>query len=159
MWRIIGALRARHHERRGEALEASFFERFQGRSLLVHDGLPSGWLDELLKTGGGGRHLRIDARTLETSDAAPVAWLVREVVLPLALPLPQILLVEPGTVRIRHLRHGGHVRHPADIPWILDDIRERGRAHAIVAYDGNRLKGELRLPAADNDVETPYGVL
>lgn len=159
MWRILGGLRAKQQERRREALATSFFGLFEGRSLIVHQGLTAAWIDELLKTGGGGRHLRIDMRTMGADDPAPVAWVLRETVLPLALPLPLILLVESGTIRIRHLRQNGHVRHPADIPWILDDIRDRNREHALVVRDRGHLRAELRLPAEDNDVETPYGVL
>ncbi|MGD8643793.1 MAG: hypothetical protein PVI15_05870, partial [Chromatiales bacterium] len=79
--------------RAGAELRDRFLERYAGRALIVHEGFPAEWLEELLKQPGGGGYFRIDIRSLERRRPSPVEWVVAEHILPLSLPLPLFVQV------------------------------------------------------------------
>jgi hypothetical protein len=163
MWeRLLHILRGRKAEYDRAVRQRRFFQRYSGRTLIVHAGLTIDWMEELLKVGGGGGHFRIDTRLPPTKPPTAIEWIVHEHVLPLGLPLPLLMQVSPGLVRIRHLQQHGVVRHPADIAWILDDMGDAsaggGRVHATLRVDGSALRVERGIPPEDNAVETPYGI-
>lgn len=136
-----------------------FFQRFAGKSMIVHEGLGRDWLDELLKTGGGGRHFRIDLRHQSGDERSPLSWLVRQLQ-PLTLPKPLLVLVDDHrALLIRHLLQGRHPCHPAEIPWFIEDIRVRNRYHVRICAQPNNVRLEHHLPPEDNHVEISYGTL
>jgi len=141
-------------KRRPDA-QQRFLERFAGRVLIVHEGLPGDWLEELFKIPGGAGYFRVDARRHPEGRPTPVEWLVHEYVLPLELPLPVLLSVSGEVVRVRHLTDRGQPRHPSDIAWMLDEIDTRH--HAVLKPQGEGFSVERVLAVEDNAVETPYG--
>ena len=145
---------------RAEAARArGFFQRFAGKSLIVHEGLGADWLDELLKTGGGGSHFRIDLRHYGDTDVSPVGWLVQHL-RPIALPRPLLVLAgHDAILLIRHLRQGKYTCHPGELPWFIDDIQERGRYHARIQWTTAGPLIEHGLSVDDNHVEISYGSL
>lgn len=147
MWAWWKKLRER---RRAERLAHEFFRKFAGRTLIVHAGLGVSWIEELLKLGGGGAHFRIDTRGPASRPETAVEWLVRNAIVPQALPLPVVVLVDPNRLRIRHLRDGKHVCHPASIAWILEDIRDRNRVHVELVYVDGRFTATRPLAIDDN---------
>ncbi len=142
--------------RRDARLLDRFFARYQGRTLIVHQGLALDWLEELLKLGGGGGHFRIDARQ-PPGRHSPVSWLAHRFILPLDLPLPVLCDVGPATIAIRHLRVAGRPCHPADLAWILEDMRVRARVHATLSRRAQELVTDLGLPVGDNAYEMDLG--
>ncbi len=142
--------------RRDARLLDQFFARYQGRTLIVHQGLALDWLEELLKLGGGGGHFRIDTRK-PPGRHSPVSWLAHRFILPLDLPLPVLCDVGPTTIAIRHLHSAGRPCHPADIAWILEDMRVRARVHATLSRHSHELVADLGLPVADNAYEMDLG--
>ncbi len=148
-------MRALAARRDGRRLDR-FFNRYRGRTLLVHRGLALDWLEELLKLGGGAGHFRFDARKpLDTKS--PVSWVVHRHILPLDLPLPVLCDIGPDTVAVRHLLAKGRLGHPADIAWILDDMRGRRRVHATLARQPEGLAARPGLPIDDNAYEIDFG--
>jgi hypothetical protein len=136
---------------RGSQL-SRFLARYVGRTLIVHAGFPSDWLEELLKQPGGGGHFRIDSRQAGSSDPTPVEWLVRRHLLPLELPLPLIVKVTPEGLYVRHLTRGGEAVHPGEIYWLLDEIEER--YHARLVVEGGSLRTEFGIDPADNEAKS-----
>jgi len=132
-----------------------FFTRYAHRALIIHGGLTLDWLDELLKVGGGGGYFRIDARP-SADPQSPVSWLTHRFILPLKLPLPLICDVKEHHIAIRHLHTRRGICHPADIAWILDDIRHKSRAHAILHRETGALLCEKGMPPEDNDYEMDF---
>lgn len=130
-----------------------FFERFAGRSLIVHAGLSLTWLEELLKQGGGAGHFRVDTRHSPGPRPTPVEWLVHAHVLPLALPLPLLLKVDAGRVQLRHLQRYGGVCDPGEIGWLLDDMAKRGRAHAVLYFENGGFRTQRGIAVEDNDYD------
>lgn len=133
-----------------------FFARYTRRILIVHQGLTLDWLEELLKIGGGGGYFRIDARQ-PLDEQSPVSWLTHRFILPLNIPLP--LLCDVGTDRltVRHLRSRGYLCHPADIGWILDDMRNKARFHATLHREPAQLISQHGLAVEDNAYEIDFG--
>lgn len=160
MWNKLSEVLARRLRQRAlHRRQEAFFARYAGRTLIAHAGLDVAWLEELLKLGGGGAHFRIDARIPPSKSPTPVEWVVHDFVLPLNLPLPLLLAVKTDTIAIRHLHRYGMVCHPADIAWILDDIRERGRVHAMLHVEKAGFRAMRGIPVEDNEVDTPYGAV
>ena len=146
------------------ALRQAFFDRYAGRSLIVHEGLPDGWLGKLMHEPGGAGHFRIDVRQPAFRPAAPrrelypVQYLVREHLLSLQLPLPFLVKVEDRDhLRARHLRRHGGVCDPAEVAMILEDMTQRPNA-LLVPEDGG-FAVDWVLEVEDNGVETPYGLI
>jgi len=131
-----------------------FLERYRNRTLIVHQGLDPQWLEELLKSAGGGGHFRVDARRRPGRDPTPVEWLVHEHVLPLGLPLPVLVRVDEDGIRIRHLLRKGRTVHPSEILWMLDELG--ARHHALLRPAPGGLQAIPGLPVDDNQVEGPY---
>lgn len=136
----------------------AFLHRFSGRTLIVHTGLSTEWLEELFKTGGGAGHFRLDARPLPQRRPTPVEWVVQEFLLPLGLPLPVLVQVAPDCLRLRHLQRYGAICHPADILWIVEDMRERERVHATLYCTETGFRCERGIHPDDNEVQTPDGL-
>ena len=109
--------------------------------------------EELLKLGGGGGHFRIDARqALDTRS--PVSWIMHRFILPLAVPRPLLCAIEGDVIAIRHLlTRGGRTCHPADIAWILSDMRTRGRCHATLKRRATGLEACAGISCDDNAYE------
>ncbi len=135
----------------------AFFGRFANRTLILHDGLTLEWLTELLKVGGGGGHFRLNIRQPSGPHPTPIEWVVHHDILPLQLPLPLVCAVGTDRIDIRHLRVRGRVCHPADIAWILDDMRTRGRRHATLQRKDGTLHPSCDLPVDDNAYEIDCG--
>ncbi len=152
---MIPVLRALAIRRDQKTLER-FFARFAGRTLIIHKGLTIDWLEELLKLGGAAGHFRIDAR--EAADRkSPVLWITHRFILPLELPLPLLCDIGEEHIAIRHLQSRGRLGHPADIAWILDDMRTKSRRHALLVKTGGQLIARHELPADDNAFECDFG--
>jgi len=137
-----------------QGLGRAFFERFAGRTILVHDGLGIEWMQELLSMGGGGSHLRFDVRQTRSQPPKPLEWVIQEHILPLTLPLPLLLKIGSKTILVRHLVRHGATCHPGDIAWMLDEIERR--FHTALHMEPGLWRIEAGLPPADNEVELPY---
>jgi len=152
---MIDIFRALMHRRDRKRLRR-FFARYAGRTLIVHQGLAIDWLEELLKLGGGAGHFRIDARH-PLDGKSPVLWVTHRFILPLHLPLPVLCDIGKDAIQIRHLMSRGHLCHPADIGWILDDVRYKSRRHAVLTSASWRLIARYELPVSDNAYELDFG--
>lgn len=130
---------------------ARFLARFAGRTLIVHAGLSPGWLEELLKEGGGAGHFRFDVRHPRAEPPTPIEWVVHRQLLPLGLPLPFLVKVESGRLLLRHLRRRGAPLHPSEIAWILREIETRHHWHLV--RQGEGLAPHAGLVPEDNRVE------
>lgn len=140
--------------RRRPAPVARFFERFAGRSIIVHRGFEDDWLERLLKLPGGGGYFRLDLRQ-DAGAASPLEQVVQAHVLPLELPLPLILRVAADEVLVRHLsRAGGGTLDPSEIGWLLDEIE--ARHHARLRRQGDTLATERGIDPADNRIEYDF---
>ena|GEM_PF-659239 len=145
------------------ALRQGFFDRYAGRTLIVHQGLPEGWLGKLVHEPGGGGHFRIDARQPAYQGPparrpAPVQWLIREHILPLGLPLPVLVKVEDRDhLRVRHLRRHGGICQPEEVAMIYDDIA--ARPHALLYPEDSGFAVDWGIDVEDNLVDTPYGMI
>ncbi|SCY50054.1 hypothetical protein [Thiohalorhabdus denitrificans] len=147
-----------------QALQRGFFDRYAGRSLIVHEGFPEGWLGKLVHEPGGGGHFRIDATQpafrpdTPARRLYPVQWLVREHILPLDLPRPVLVKVEGRDhLRARHLRRHGGICDPAEVGMILGDMTER--PHVLLYPEGGGFSVDWVLDPEDNLVDTPYGLI
>lgn len=132
-----------------------FFERFANRTLMIHEGFPTGWFEELLKQPGGGGHFRIDTRIAPGSPPTPVEWVVHGFVLPLDLPKPLLMRIDRDCLYLRHLQKNGYCAHPSELLWMLDDIRER--YHACLHVGRGTFEPSMGIPLTENSIETPYG--
>lgn len=132
-------------------LEQAFADRFAGRTLILHAGLSPGWVDELLKEGGGGAHFRIDVRRRPVGAPTPVEWVVQQHILPLACPLPVLIKVERGCLRLRHLTRSGIPVHPSEIIWMLEELPQR--AHWALHIGGGGWHAERGIALADNRIQ------
>lgn len=165
MWnKWLARLRGRARTSECTRRQQRFFDRFDRRTLIVHAGLTVQWMEELLKVGGGGGHFRVDTRIPLTEKPTPVEWVVHEFILPLQLPLPVLLRVHTDTIIVRHLTDRGYVRHPADIAWLLDDMKSvdeggRGRVHARLVRHARGFIVERGIPPEDNGIEVGDGVI
>ncbi len=148
----------RHGSRRQQAMAdmlGPFFDRFSGRTVIVHCGLDVRWLTELLATGGGGRHLRFDLRHAQSRPVSPLEHVIQRLILPLALPLPLILRIDPDAILVRHLLRSGTICDPSETAWILDEIGTR--FHAALRRDANGMRLERSLPPEENSFSLPAG--
>lgn len=139
-----------------ETLRERLFERFAGHGLIVHEGFPDQWLEELLKEPGGAGYFRVDARQAPRPDASPVEWLVHEHIRPLGLPMPLFVAVREGCLLLRHLHRGSRTVHPSEILWMLDEIDTRFHVRLEPAAGGFAIVRGLDI--RDNDVESMFGV-
>jgi hypothetical protein len=152
--RAAGSWKSRRRD--PHTLLARFLERYMNRTIIVHEGLDLGWIEELLKQAGGGGHFRIDARQSPGDEPTPVEWLVHQHVLALGLPLPLIIQVREDGIRIRHLRQGQRTVHPSELLWLLDEIGSR--YHALLRPVPDGLHVERSIAVDDNRIEGPYGL-
>lgn len=146
----------RRRSRAAEDLRGRFLRRYAGRCLIVHRGLPAGWLEELMKQPGGAGYFRLDARRPPGRRPTPVEWLVHRQLLPLGLPLPLLVRVEGEALYLRHLTRGGRPVHPSEILWLLDEIRDRHHARLRAAAGGFAV--EPGLDPNDNTVQALPGL-
>ncbi len=137
---------------------ARFFERFAGRTVIVHSGLDIDWVAELFTLGGGGGHLRFDVRQIPSSRPQPLERVVTDALLPLALPLPLLLKIGPKAILVRHLIRDGVICPPDNLAWISEEIDDR--FHVALRLAGNRLHHIRGIPLDDNDIHVlPTGPL
>lgn len=143
--RLTGNTPSRHAD--------AFFDRFTGRTLIIHDGLPVWWSGELAALAGGGAHLRLDIRRIGHKRLTPVEWITRQHILSANPPLPALVRVEQQRIlRIRHLRQGEHLVQPSDLWWILQELDRRWH-FCIHLQDDHRLHTGIAL----HDNELDYG--
>lgn len=137
--------------RAAEQTEA-FFNRFTGRTLILHAGLPAWWTGELTALAGGGAHLRLDVRQIGDTRPTPVEWMARQHILPQNPPLPLLVRVEQQQVlRIRHLQSGNNLLHPSDLWWILQEFDQRWHFRIQVLAEGCQVDNGIALH--DNDLD------
>ncbi|MHB1951513.1 MAG: hypothetical protein ACYCQK_08560 [Acidiferrobacteraceae bacterium] len=151
MWAPLRRISQHLAQQRIRQTEQRFFQRFSGRSLIVHAGLDVEWLEALLKVGGGGSHFRVDTRHLPARRPTPVEWAVRRFILPLGLPEPMVVIVHDHALTVRHLRRGRHILDPAEIPSVVDDMKQRSRAHASIDCRDGRITVSRGMNIDDND--------
>lgn len=151
---MTGIFRALARRRDQKRLDR-FFARYARRVLIVHQGLGLDWIEELLKIGGGGGYFRIDARQ-PLDEHSPVSWLTHRFLLPLNVPLPLLCDVGTDHLTVRHLQSRGRLCHPADIGWILDDMRKRTRFHATLRREASQLISQHGLAVEDNAYEIDF---
>lgn len=131
-----------------------FVERFRGCTIIIHEGLSIGWVEELMKEAGGGAHFRFDVRNAPGRPPTPIEWLVHRHVVPLRLPLPLLMRVERRNLYLRHLTRNGRIVHPSELYWMLREFPERSHfclnlAHGAVvpqpgiALDDNKVDFDL----------------
>lgn len=130
---------------------AVFRQRFLGRTVIVHRGFPPEWLEALLKQPGGGAHFRVDARLLPSAVPTPIEWFLQTVVLPLNLPLPLLLQVDHGEIRMRHLCRHDRVVHPSEIAWFLEEIESRYHVRLVFGAGPLNVSTEFGIAVSDND--------
>lgn len=133
-----------------------FFSRYTDRTLIIHRGLSVDWLDELFKTGGAAGHFRFDASTPLSKQPTPIEWLVHQFLLPLNMPLPILCDVGDNYIAVRHLIHKGRLCHPADMGWILEDMRIRHRRHFCLFYKETEMIVQQEMSPDDNDYEINF---
>ncbi len=103
-----------------------FFQRFAGRSLLVHEGLDPHWLGRLLEQGGGGGHFRLNVRRQDGRHRpTPLEYFVHRHLLPRRLPLPCLVQVERDACLVRHLLRRGHLFAPEEMPQVAAELPTR----------------------------------
>jgi hypothetical protein len=127
-----------------------FFERFVGRTVVVHRGLSAGWVGELQKEAGGQAHFRFDVRRAPGRRPTPIEWVVHREVLPHELPLPLLMRVEPDGIRLRHLVRSGRPVHPSEIRWMLGELV--ARHHLFLRATRRGLAAEPGMSVEDNKV-------
>jgi hypothetical protein len=132
-----------------------FFARYAGRRLIVHEGFPAEWLEELMKQPGGAGYFRIDLRTPRSNPPTPVEWVAHEQLRALELPLPLFVDVRDGELLVRHLTRGGEPVHPSEILWFIDEIDERH--HARLRRVGGVLEPRRVLAVEDNEPLSMFG--
>lgn len=140
--------------KREQQLRAKFFARFDKQVLLIHQGFPSGWLEELLKQPGGAGYFRVDLRQLPEKPLTPLSWFVYQWALPLALPQPFLLQLAADGLRLRHLERDGQVVHPSEILWFLDEMA--GRYHYLLRPEVQGFRQESGIPLHDNFPESMF---
>jgi hypothetical protein len=128
-----------------------FRERFTGRALILHDGFPADWLEELLRQPGGGGHFRLDIRPLPAARPTPVEWLVQAHILPLDLPRPILVQVRERDLLVRHLQRRGIVVHPSEIAWFLEELDTRYHARLLLAGTPERISVERGMAVDENE--------
>lgn len=122
--------------------------------MIVHAGLTPGWVEELLKEGGGAGHFRFDVRPAPGRRPTPIEWLVHGQLLPLGLPLPFFFRVEDAGIRLRHLVRNGAPVHPSEIAWMLRELDTR--YHAFVDLSGEAPRVRRAMAESDNRVEFDF---
>lgn len=132
-----------------------FLTRFSGRTIIIHEGLSIGWIAELMKEAGGGAHFRFDVRNVPGRPPTPIEWLIHRHVLPQRLPLPCLMRVEPGYLRLRHLTRGGRVVHPSELYWMLREFPQR--VHLVFDLANGALIARSGIPLDDNKVDFDLG--
>ncbi len=145
-------------------LRRAFFDRYAGRSLIVHGGFPDGWLGKLCQEPGGAGHFRIDIRQRPFREKVPlrrlypVQWLVREHILPLDLPLPVLIRVHGRDhLKARHLRRHGGLCDPAEVAMIYADMVKR--PHVLLVPEDKGFAVDRLLEPGDSRVASPYGLI
>ena len=136
------------------ALRDRFMARYQGRTLIVHEGLSIGWVAELLKEAGGGGHFRLDARMPRTAKPTPIEWIVHQHILPQKLPLPVLVKIEKTRLLVRHLNRNQNPVHPSEIYWMLGEMPNR--VHLTLTIAGVGFAADRGLPVSDNDVSYDF---
>jgi len=135
-------------------LQEQFLNRFNGRTLIVHRGFPDQYFKELLEQPGGGGHFRIDVRIPPGTPPTPIEWVVHQHVIPLDLPMPLLVKVDPDRLYLRHLLHGEHAGHPSEILWMLDAIRER--YHMRLERQQGYYQPVPGMPVEENDLDYDF---
>ncbi len=131
------------------------FQRFAGRVILVHEGFPPLWLEELLKQGGGAGYFRLDWRQCRERPETELERFIHEHVLPLECPLPVIMRVEKDAILLRHLRRGEGWLLPSDMSWLLAELADRH--HFRLEKEGEKLTTKAGIPLTDNEINYDFG--
>lgn len=132
-------------------LRDRFLQRFDGRMIVMHDGLSIGWVSELLKEAGGGGVFRFDLRPPLSGRPTPIEWVGHRWVASQGLPLPVLVRVRDGELQLRHLTRNGHPVHPSEINWMLPEM-DAGRVHMVLRRSGEGFLPARGIPVSDNAV-------
>ncbi len=132
-------------------LRDRFLQRFDGRMIIMHEGLSIGWVSELLKEAGGGGIFRFDVRQSSSGSPPPIEWLAHRWVMSQSLPLPLLLRVQGEELQLRHLTRNGSPVHPSEINWMLPEM-DAGRVHVYLRCSGDGFLPERGIPVSDNAV-------
>jgi hypothetical protein len=138
-----------------QQLRAAFFARFDQKVLLIHQGFPAGWLEELLKQPGGAGYFRVDLRLLPRKPLTPLSWFVHDWALPQGLPQPFLAQLAADGVRLRHLQRDAQVVHPSEILWFLDEMGSR--FHVLLRPEVSGFRVETGMALQENFAENMFG--
>lgn len=138
-----------------QQLRSQFFARFDQKVLLIHQGVPPGWLEELLKQPGGAGYFRVDLRLLPQKPLTPLSWFVYQWAQPQGLPLPFLAQLAADGVRLRHLQRDDKVVHPSEILWFLDEMGSR--FHRLLRPEPTGFRVETGMPLQENFAENWFG--
>ena len=152
-------LRLLRRDRSPAALYHRLQQRYLQRTLIVHAGLGTAWLEELLRQPGGAGHFRIDTRKPPGQPPTPVEWLVHEVLLPAAreagLSLPLLVQIGAQDLQVRHLNRRGFPVHPAQLGLILAELPRRHHLRLVATGQGG-FHVEPGLDPEDNEIDYDF---
>lgn len=125
-------------------------QRFNGRTLIVHSGLPEEWLKELLKQQGSANYFRIDLRVQTEDRPSPVEKFVEDQLLPLELPLPFMAKIDNDNVYLRHLTRNNDLVDPSEVSMIHTEIENR--YHLRLSIEKAKTEAFPGMDLQDNDI-------
>lgn len=125
-------------------------QRFNGRTLIVHSGVPEDWLKELLNQPGGSGYFRVDTRIQTTERPSPVEKFVNDQLLPLGLPLPFMAKIDYDDVYLRHLTRNGDLIDPSEVGMIHTEIESR--YHIRLSIEKAKTQAFPGMDLEDNDI-------
>jgi hypothetical protein len=125
-------------------------QRFNGRTLIVHSGIPEQWLKDLLKQPGGGGFFRIDLRVQTEDRPSPVEKFVQDQLLPLELPIPFMAKIDYDNVYLRHLTRNGELVDPSEVSMIHTEIETRH--HIRLSIEKAKTEVFPGMDIEDNDI-------
>lgn len=137
-----------------EFLFASICQQFDNKTLIIHAGLESNWLEELLKQPGGGGHFRVNCTTFSNQPTATERF-VQTFIEPLGLPKPIFLKISGGNVWVRHLLSGERFVLPSDVSWIQGEIETR--FHYRLGCNANgKIESVSGLAVTENSIDYSF---
>lgn len=125
-------------------------QRFNGRTLIVHSGLPEKWMTELLRQPDSNNYFRIDLRVENDERPSPVEKFVQDQLLPLELPLPFMAKIDQDNVYLRHLTRNGELVDPSEVGMIHSEIRQRH--HLRLSIEKAKTESFEGMNLEDNDI-------
>jgi len=126
-------------------------QRFSGRVLLVHAGLPEEWLRNLLSQPGGNSYFRIDIREETDERPSPVEKFVHDQLLPLELPMPFLAKIDYDNVYLRHLTRGPDLVDPSEVGMMHSEIDHRH--HIRLSIEKAKTESFPGMAIEDNNID------